>query len=127
MEVYHVRHNKLPYNDTRHPAAGTRGTKNKNREDTMNTKPITTLKEHLHNLYAQAQAYTTGQYTVVSLIMTVVLIIIYTQMYPIMKDYIDDVTGDMTSLDAAVISVIPFFVLLVIMLNMLWYVMPRQR
>ncbi len=93
----------------------------------MTIQPLKTLHKKIKQLKHHARQHTAGQYTIVSLIMTIVLIILYTRMYPIMKDYINDITPQMNTLDAAVLSLIPFFILLAILLNILWYVIPRRR
>ena len=67
-----------------------------------------------------------GQYTIISLVYTFVLIIVYTRLYPTIKAFIDEATPSMTALDATILSLIPFFLLLVIVLSALWYVVPRR-
>jgi len=72
------------------------------------------------------ERYATGQYTIVSLVYTFVLIILYSKLYPVIKTYIDDVSPSMSPLDASVLALVPFFLLLVIVLSALWYVIPRR-
>jgi uncharacterized BrkB/YihY/UPF0761 family membrane protein len=68
-----------------------------------------------------------GQFTIVSLIMIFVMLVIYSQIYPIMKPYIDDLVGETDEATAVIIALIPFFIAVAIVMSVLYYIIPQRR
>jgi hypothetical protein len=68
-----------------------------------------------------------GQYTMYALLMTVLTIVAYTQIYPFLKDIIDEAVTDMDSNTALLVSLSPLFIFLFILWSAVWYVSPMSR
>lgn len=67
-----------------------------------------------------------GQFTIISLIMVFVMLIIYSQIYPVMKPYIDSLVGESDTATAAIIAMIPFFIAVAIVMSVLYYIIPQR-
>jgi uncharacterized BrkB/YihY/UPF0761 family membrane protein len=68
-----------------------------------------------------------AQFTLISLIMVFVMLIIYSQLYPVMKPYIDSLVGEVDDATAILIGLIPFFIALAIIMSVLYYIIPQRR
>lgn len=68
-----------------------------------------------------------GQYTLFALFMTVITIIAYAYLYPVLKAVIDDAVPTMDDATATMISLSPLFIFLFILYGALWYVVPRRE
>ena len=68
-----------------------------------------------------------GQFTIITLIMTVLTLIVYAQLYPVMKSIIEDALPEMDEITALLISLSPFFLLVFILVAGLWYTIPRRE
>lgn len=68
-----------------------------------------------------------GQFTIVSLVMVLVMLIVYSQLYPVMEHYITELIGDSDPATATLISLIPFFIALAIIMSVIWYIVPQGR
>jgi len=68
-----------------------------------------------------------GQYTLYALFMTVLTIICYTQVYPILKIFIDDALPGMDEATGTLISLSPFVIFMFILYGAMWYVIPSRE
>lgn len=68
-----------------------------------------------------------GQFTIVSLVMVLVMLIVYSQLYPIVEYYINQLIGYSDPATATLISLLPFFIALAIIMSVLWYIVPQRR
>lgn len=68
-----------------------------------------------------------GQFTIVSLVMVLIMLIVYSQLYPVMEPFITDLIGESDPATATLISLIPFFIALAIIMSVLWYIVPQGR
>ena len=94
----------------------------KTSRDTHNKKTTT-----LQRLTRWLRARLPGQFTIVALILTLLLILILARFHPILRAYIDDVIPGMNPMDATLLSTVPFFILLFIMMSAIWYIVPRTK
>lgn len=68
-----------------------------------------------------------GQYTLYALFMTVMTIIVYTQLYPILKQFIDGAIPEMDEATATLMSLTPLVILFFIIYGAMWYVIPQRE
>jgi len=68
-----------------------------------------------------------GQYTIYALFMTIMTIIAYTAVYPILDQVIDDAVDDMGTVEGLILRLSPLFILLFILWGGLWYVNPHRQ
>jgi len=68
-----------------------------------------------------------GQYTLYALFMTVMTIIVFTQIYPILKAFIDDAIPTMDDATATLVSISPFVIFMFILYGAMWYVIPSRE
>jgi uncharacterized BrkB/YihY/UPF0761 family membrane protein len=68
-----------------------------------------------------------GQYTLYALFMTVMTIIVFTQIYPILKEFIDDALPTMDAATATLLSISPFVIFMFILYGAMWYVIPNRE
>lgn len=68
-----------------------------------------------------------GQYTLFALFMTVITIIAYTQIYPVLKMFIDDATPEMDEATATLLSLSPLIIFFFILYGAMWYVIPSRE
>lgn len=72
-----------------------------------------------------------GQFTIVSLVMTLVMIIVYSQLYPVIENFLTplvvqlNAAGDPAT--ATLINLIPFFIAIAIIMSVIWYIVPQKR
>jgi len=68
-----------------------------------------------------------GQFTIFALFMTVITIIAYAKIYPVLQEVIQDSTPSMDAGTASILSLTPLFILLFIIYSALWYVIPHRE
>lgn len=68
-----------------------------------------------------------GQFTIISLVMVLVMLIVYSQLYPVMEPFITDLIGHSDPATATLISLLPFFIALAIIMSVIWYIVPQGR
>lgn len=68
-----------------------------------------------------------GQFTMYALFMTVLTIIAYTQIYPVLKEIIDASIPEMDGETALLIGLSPLFIFLFILYSAMWYVVPHRE
>lgn len=68
-----------------------------------------------------------GQYTLYALFMTVLTIICYTQVYPILKTFIDASVPEMDEATGILISLSPLIIFFFILYGAMWYVIPSRE
>jgi uncharacterized membrane protein (DUF485 family) len=68
-----------------------------------------------------------AQFTLVSLIMVLVMLIVYSQLYPVIKPYIDTLVGESDDATAVIIGLVPFFIAVAIVMSVLYYIIPQRR
>lgn len=71
--------------------------------------------------------WVSGQYTMYALFMTVITIIAYSAVYPILKNIIDDAIPGMGDTEAFILQLSPLFILLFILWGAMWYVTPQRE
>jgi len=65
-----------------------------------------------------------GQFTIVSLIVTFMVIVAFIGLYPILKAYIDDVSTSMDTYTATLLQLSPFFIILTILITIIFMSLP---
>lgn len=75
----------------------------------------------LHVLNYKVQA----QYTIYALFMTVLTLIAYVAVYPVLNQILSEAAIE--GIEGTILSWIPLFILLFILWSAIWYVQPRQR
>jgi hypothetical protein len=68
-----------------------------------------------------------AQFTIVSLVMVLIMLIVYAVLYPVMEPYITSLIATSDPATATLVSLIPFFIALAIIMSVLWYVVPTRR
>jgi hypothetical protein len=66
-----------------------------------------------------------AQYTIYALFMTVLTLIAYVAVYPVLTSILE--AADISGIEGTIVSWIPLFILLFILWSAIWYVQPRQR
>lgn len=71
-----------------------------------------------------------GQFTIVTLVMVFIMLILFAKFYPIMKPFIDDLVdafiADGDEIGALVVSLIPFMIAIAIVITIFIYAVPRR-
>jgi hypothetical protein len=67
-----------------------------------------------------------AQFTIVSLVMVLVMLVVYAYMYPTIETYIDLLIADSDPATATLISLIPFFIAIAIIMSIIWYIVPQK-
>lgn len=68
-----------------------------------------------------------GQFTMVALVGILLMIIVYSQLYPILEPFITQLTLTLDPASATIVSLIPLFIAISILLSVLSYIMPSGR
>jgi len=68
-----------------------------------------------------------GQYTLHAMLMTIMSIIAYSQLYPMLKEILDEVMPTMDSSVGTLVALSPLFIFLFILYGALWYVSPHRE
>ena len=68
-----------------------------------------------------------GQFTIFALFMTVITIIAYSYIYPVLKTVIDDVSPQMDEATSAMLSLSPLIIFFFILYSAMWYVIPQRE
>lgn len=68
-----------------------------------------------------------GQYTLFAMFMTVITIIAYAYIYPVLKAVIDEMSPQMDDATRTLISLSPLFIFFFILYGSLWYVVPHRE
>lgn len=68
-----------------------------------------------------------GQYTLYALFMTVLTIICYTQVYPILKTFIDGVLPETDDATGTLLTLSPLVIFFFILYGAMWYVIPSRE
>jgi len=79
------------------------------------------LLEKIRNKHVELQA----QYTIYALFMTVLTIVAYVAVYPLLNDTITD--SGITGMEGTLISYTPLFIFLFILWSAMWYVNPYRE
>ena len=66
-----------------------------------------------------------GQYTIYALLMTIITLIAYVAVYPVLTEVISD--AGITGIEGTILSLSPLFILLAILLSAMWYVYPYRE
>lgn len=67
-----------------------------------------------------------AQFTIISLVMVFVMIIVYSQLYPTIETFLTPLIAGSDPATATLLSLLPFFIVLAIILSVLWYVVPQR-
>lgn len=67
-----------------------------------------------------------AQFTIISLVMVFIMIIVYSQLYPTIESFLTPLIADSDPATATLLSLLPFFIVLAIILSVLWYVVPQR-
>jgi len=68
-----------------------------------------------------------GQYTLQGLLLTFVSIIVFSQIYPILKTFISDITATADPSTVVIVELLPFIIVVSIIFGVVWYIIPRNR
>ena len=75
--------------------------------------------------FAQLWRDVRGQYTIYALFMTIITLIAYVAVYPVLTEVISD--AGITGIEGTILSLSPLFILLAILLSAMWYVYPYRE
>lgn len=67
-----------------------------------------------------------AQYTIMGLVMTFVSLVVFAQIYPILKPFIADITATADPSTALIVELLPFAIAISILMGIIWYVAPRK-
>lgn len=67
-----------------------------------------------------------AQYTLVGLMMTFVSIIVFSQIYPVIKPFIASIVSTADPSTALIVELIPFVIGISIIFGIIWYIIPRR-
>lgn len=68
-----------------------------------------------------------GQFTIVSLVMTLVMLVVYSQLYPTIEGYIQTLIGESDPATATLLGLLPFFIAIAIIMSVIWYIVPQRN
>ena len=68
-----------------------------------------------------------AQFTMSALVGVLVMIIVYSQLYPVLEPLIQDLINTSDPATATIVSLIPFFIAVAILLSVLYYIVPSRR
>lgn len=68
---------------------------------------------------------TKGQYTVFALFMTIITLIAYVAVYPVLDEVINE--SGIGGIEGTILRLCPLFILLAILLSAMWYVYPYRE
>ena len=68
-----------------------------------------------------------AQYTIYAMIMTILGIIAYAAVYPLLKSIIEIALPGMGEVEAMIISLVPLFILLFILWGAMYYTLPQNQ
>jgi len=68
-----------------------------------------------------------AQFTMAALVGVLVMLIVYSQLYPVLEPLINTLIGNSDPATATIISLIPFFIAVAILLSVLYYIVPSRR
>lgn len=68
-----------------------------------------------------------AQFTMVALVGVLIMLIVYSQLHPIIESFIVPLMADVDPATATIISLIPLFIAIAILLSVLSYIMPGGR
>ena len=74
----------------------------------------------------EAYKYLKGQFTIISLVMVLIMIIVYSQLYPVIEPFLATLINDSDPATATLVGLIPFFIALAVIMSVLWYVIPQR-
>ena len=68
-----------------------------------------------------------AQFTLWTLMMVFIMLIVFSKMYPTIKELIDDLIPQVDELTAILVSLIPFIVVSAIIMTIWFYVIPHRQ
>jgi uncharacterized BrkB/YihY/UPF0761 family membrane protein len=69
-----------------------------------------------------------GQFTIYTLIMAFIMILVFSKLYPLMQENIDDlIDAGVDELTAVIVSLYPFLIAVAIIMSIWFYVIPRRE
>ena len=68
-----------------------------------------------------------GQFTMTALVGVLIMIIVYSQLYPVIEPFINQLIITSDPATATIISLIPLFIAIAILLSVLAYIVPSRR
>ncbi len=68
-----------------------------------------------------------AQFTMVALVGVLIMLIVYSQLYPIIEQFITPLMAQVDPATATIVSLIPFFIAVSILLSVLYYIVPGGR
>ena len=74
----------------------------------------------------KARGMLNGQYTIVALVMTFIMLLMFAKFYPTIKTYIDELLPQVDDLTGTIIALIPFMIAVAIIMSIVWYIVPKR-
>jgi len=68
-----------------------------------------------------------GQFTIVALFMVFITLLVYINIYPILNEYIQMILPSMDPASRTLLSLMPFFFLLAIIITAFYYAFPHRQ
>jgi len=68
-----------------------------------------------------------GQFTIVALFMVFITILVYIQIYPVLNEYIQMILPSVDPATRTILSLVPFFLLLAIIITAFYYAFPHRQ
>jgi hypothetical protein len=79
-------------------------------------------------IYEKLKYRLKAQFTVYTLIMAFIMLLVFTKLYPTIQLYIDElIASGVDSLTAVIVSLFPFMLVVAIMMSIWFYVIPRRE
>jgi uncharacterized BrkB/YihY/UPF0761 family membrane protein len=68
-----------------------------------------------------------AQFTMSALVGVLIMLIVYSQLYPVLEPLINTLIGNSDPATATIVSLIPLFIAIAILLSVLYYIVPSRR
>jgi hypothetical protein len=68
-----------------------------------------------------------GQFTIVSLVEILIMLVVYSKLYPVIEPFITSLINVSDPATGAIISMVPFFIAIAIIMSITWYIIPQRR
>jgi len=68
-----------------------------------------------------------AQYTIVGLVMTFIMLLMFAKFYPTIESYINELLVQVDDLTGTIIALIPFMIAIGILMSIVWYIVPKRQ
>lgn len=78
-------------------------------------------------MFSKGKSGFRGQFTIVSLVEILIMLVVYSKLYPVIEPFISNLTNASDPATGAIISMVPFFIAVAIIMSITWYIIPQRR